>query len=232
VENIVNEPFLAKRSKIAKYASYAGFGALLIGLLSSGQPGMLWLAYLMLMLGLIAASIGSFMANRYVKEPRADKVLAEALENLDKRYVLYQYYFPVSHLLLSHFGLTVLDPYAQTGEIIYSGGRWRHKAGLRKIMQFFGDPALGKPDQELAREVERIKKWIDESLPEEDIPVNGVIVFTNPSVKLTIDSKEAPAVKADGLATFMKEGFKGGPMLTTSMQKQLRKMLDDAISAA
>jgi hypothetical protein len=230
VENIVNEPFLAKRTKYAKYASYVGFGALLIGLLTA-RPEMMWLAYVMLMIGLVAASIGSFLANRYVKEPRADKVLADALENLDKRYVLYQYHFPTSHLLLSHFGLTVLDPYAQAGEISYSGGRWRHKAGIRKVMQFFGDPALGKPEQELQRETERIKKWIDESLPEENIPVNGVIVFTNPNARLTVEG-DVRAVKADGLAAFMKDGLKGGAVLTTSMQKQLRKMLDDAISAS
>jgi hypothetical protein len=153
------------------------------------------------------------------------------LENLDKRYVLYQYYFPTSHLLLSHFGLTVLDPYAQAGEISYRDGHWRHKAGIRKLMQFFGDPALGKPEQELRREIERVKKWIDESLAEESIPVSGVIVFTNANARLTIKG-DMNAVKADGLAAFMKDGLKGGAVLTTSMQKQLRKMLDDAISAA
>ena len=230
MENIVNEPFLAKRAKYAKWASYVGFGALLIGLLTA-RPEMMWLAYLMLMIGLVAASIGSYLANRYVREPRADKALAAALEDLDKRYVLYQYYFPTSHLLLSHFGLTVLDPYAQTGEISYRDGHWRHKAGIRKVMQFFGDPAFGKPDQELRREIERVKKWIDESLAEENIPVSGVVVFTNANAKLTIKG-DMTAVKAEGLAAFMKDGLKGSAVLTTAMQKQLRKMLDDAVSAA
>lgn len=229
MDNLVNEPFLTKRSKIARYASYIGFGALFVGLLSASR--LLWLAYVMLMLGLIAASIGSYLANRYVKEPRGDKVFAEALQNLDKRYVLYQYYFPTNHLLLSHFGLTVLDPYAQGGKVSYSRGHWRHKAGFRKVMQLFGDPALGKPEAELKAEMNRIKKWIDELLPGENIPVTGVIVFTNPNVTLEIEDSEMPAVKADGLAAFMKDGLKGGAMLSTAMQKQLRKMLDDAISA-
>ena len=39
-------------------------------------------------------------------------------------------------------------------------------------------------------------------------------------------------VKADGLAAFMKDGLKGSRVLSTSQQRQLRKMLDDAISAS
>lgn len=230
MENLINESFIAKRNKQARYASYIGFGSLFIGLLSASR--VLWLAYVMLMIGLVAASIGSYLANRYVKEPRADRVLGEALENLDKRYALYNYYFATSHLLLSHFGLTVLDPYARTGQVSYKGGRWRHKAGIRKVMQLFGDPALGKPHTELKLEVKRIKEWIDENLPAEDIPVTGVIVFTNPDVQLDAETGEVAVVKAEGLAAFMKDGLKGGRVLSTAQQRQLRKMLDDAINAS
>ncbi|MGI6376420.1 MAG: hypothetical protein ACOX3S_10515 [Anaerolineae bacterium] len=230
MENITNEPFLAKRNKLARYASYVGFGSLFVGLLSASR--VLWLAYVMLLIGLVAASIGSYLANRYVKEPRADHVLGEALANLDKRYALYNYYFATSHLLLSHFGLTVLDPYPQTGQVSYRGGRWRHKAGIRKVMQLFGDPALGKPHTELKLEIKRVKDWIDENLPGEDIPVTGVIVFTNANVELDAEPGEVAVVKADGLAAFMKDGLKGSRVLSTSQQRQLRKMLDDAISAS
>lgn len=229
MDNLVNEPFLVKRGKYARYASYVGFGSLFVGLLSVNRS--MALAYGMLMIGLIAASIGAYLANRYVKEPRADRVFADALQNLDKRYVLYQYYFPTNHLLMSHFGLTVLDPYAQGGTVSYHRGHWRHKAGFRKIMQIFGDPALGKPDSEIRAEVARVKKWIDELMPGQDIPVTGVAVFTNPTVQLDVEDCPVPAVRIDGLATFVKDGLKGGRVLSTALQNQLRKTLDDVIAA-
>lgn len=230
MDNLVNQALIEKRVKMARIASYIGFGALFAGLLSASS--MLWLSYVLLLVGLVAASAGSFLASNYVKEPRADVVLADSLEVLDKRYKLYHYFFPANHLLLSHFGLTVLSPYAQSGEISFDGNRWRHKAGIRKLKQLIGDPSLGQPHKELAHEVESVQKWLAEGLPDEEIPVNGVIVFLNPNVELTLQGNAVDAVKVEELANLVKNGFKGRPVLSTSMQRRLRQMLDDAANAA
>ena len=230
MQNFVNEPFLKKRANYARWGSYVGFGSLFIGLITTGKSPLL--AYIFLLIGLFGATLGSYFANRYVREPRADQVLAEVLEGLDKRYALYNYYLPSNHVIASHYGLTVIEPKPQGGEIIYENGRWRHKAGMRKFLQLFGEPSLGKPDQDVEREAQWVKEWIDELMPEDYVPVHGVVVFTDPDVVLHASGGTVPVLKAEELPRYMKEGLKGRRILTTAKQKELRKLLDEVMAEA
>ena len=227
MESFVNQPFLKKRATFARWGSYVGFGALFIGLMTTSRSPVL--AYVFLLIGLLGASLGSYMASRYVREPRTDQVLEEKLVGLDKRYTIYNYYLPSNHVIISHHGMTVVEPRAHTGEISYDQGRWRHKAGFRKILQLFGEPSLGKPDQDLKREVDWLKEWIDEVMPNDNIPVNGAVVFTQDAVELHASGNAIPIVAVSDLARHMKEGLKGQPVLTTAKQKELRRVLDEAI---
>ncbi len=229
MENIVNQPFLAKRAKYSKWGSYIGLSALFIGLVASRQP---LVSYVFLLVGLLGASIGAYLGNRYVKEPRVDQAMAKALEELDKRYALFNFYFPSQHVLASHFGLTVLEPRAQVGEIRLVNGRWRHKAGARKLLQFLGEPGLGRPDEDLAHGIGQIKQWITQLMPEDEIPVTGVIVFTNPKAKLFIEDAEVPVTAVEDLAQYLKNGLKGAPVLSTAKQKELRRVLDEVVAQA
>jgi len=237
MQSFVNEPFLKKRATYARWASYLGIGTLFAGLLTSTRYPLL--AYLFLLIGLLGATFGSYMAGRYVREPRADQTLEEALTRLDKRYRLYNYYLPSDHVVASHHGLAVLVIKPQEGQITYSDGRWHHKAGWRKLLQFFGEPSLSKPDQELAQEVQLVKEWIDEVMatephlrPELEVPVHGVIVFTNPRVTLDTHDLQVAAVKSADLVGHLKLGLKGQPPLSTAERKELERILDEVVAAS
>ena len=230
MESYVNEPFLKKRSKYARWGSYLGLGSLFVGLMISTRNPLL--AYVFLLVGLLGSSFGAYMANRYVRQPRADQTLGNALEGLDKRYALYHYYLAADHVIASHYGLTVVVPRSQKGEIRYENGRWHHKAGLRKFLQFFGEPGVGKPDQDLAEETKLVKEWIDQVLPEQDVPVNGVVVFTNAEAVLQVREAPVPAVAVADLPEHMKRGLRNTdqPILTTAQQKELRRTLDAVVA--
>jgi len=229
MQNFVNQPFLDKRRKYASWASYAGIGALFIGVMTSQRS--LLISYVFLVVGVIAASIGAYLSNRYVKEPRADQVLDEALKELDKRYAIYNYYLAASHVITSHFGLTVVLPRPQKGQISYrEGGKWQHRARWRRVSQFFGEPSVGKPELALADEMEPIESWIAQVMPgEEQVPVNGVVVFTDPKAELDIESAPVNVLKVDALTDYMRDGLKGQPVLSTSRQKELRRVMDAVV---
>ena len=197
MESFVNELFLKKRALYAKWGSYVGMGALVLGLFTTTRYPLL--AYLFMLVGLMGATFGSYMSSQYVREPRADKRLDKALDGLDRRYAAYHYYLTSNHVLASHYGFIVLIPRAHEGEITYQGGRWQHKGGWRKMLQLFGEPGLGKPDQDLAADVQDLKQWIDQVMPEADIPVNGVIVMTGSNVTLHTKEAPAPVVALDNL---------------------------------
>jgi len=230
MQSFVNEPFLKKRAKYARWGSYLGIGALFVGLLTSRSYPLL--AYLFLLVGLLGATFGSYLASRYVREPRADQTLGEALDGLDKRYRLYSYYLPADYVVASHYGLTVVVAKPQEGEITFSDGRWRHKAGWRKLLQLFGEPNLSKPDQELAREMELLEDWVSEVMPEADISVSGVIAFTNPQVTLDVTGLSVAVVTSADLADHMKRGLKGLPPLSTAVRKELERTLDEVVAAS
>lgn len=225
MQSFVNQPFLKKRATYAKWGSYVGIGALLIGLAVTQRS--ILISYALLLIGLMGASIGSYMANRYVHEPRADQAFDRALEGLDKRYALYHYYLPSNHVAVSHYGLTVLIPRNQGGDVSYINGKWQHKEGMRKLLQLIGEPALGKPDQDVATEIGWIQEWVAANLPEQEIPVNGAIVFTNEKVKLRVNDAPFPTMITADLAHFLKQGLKGQPTLSTAMQGELRRKLDE-----
>lgn len=228
MQSFTNQPFLDKQGKFAKWGSYVGFGALFLGLLTTSRSPIL--AYVFLLIGLLGATFGSYMANRYVREPRPDSVLDRVLEGLDKRFSVYNYYLPSNHVIVSHHGFTVVEPRAQRGAVVSDGGRWRHKAGFRKVMQFFGEPTLGKPDQDVQRHVEWVKEWIDEVVPEMEVPVNGLVLFTDPQVELQVTGNDLPIMMADDLPRYLKEGMKGLPTLSTAKQKELRRILDQVVA--
>ena len=224
----VNERFLAKHRNMAKWGGYVGIGSLLVGLLTTTgtNASSQFLVYPFLLIGLIGATFGSYMTNRYVREPRGDQVLEQSLEKLDNRYSLYAYYLPSRLVIASHFGLTVVEPEAQSGEIRYENGRWRHKAGLGRLGQFFGEPSLGRPDQALAQEIGLVQNWVAKALPDQDIPVNGIVLFTNPKASLAVNDAPVPALSPDQLLEYMRQGMKGQPMLSTARQKELGRALD------
>jgi len=229
MDNLVNQPFLDQRRRYANWATYAGLGALFVGIITSSRS--LLISYVFLVLGVLAASIGAYLSNRYVKEPRADQVLGRALQGLDKRYALFNYYLPSSHVIASHHGLTVVLPRPQKGQITYGAdGKWQHRARWHWVTQFFGEPSVGKPELALADEIEPVRRWIAEALPgDEPVPVNGVVVFTHPDAVLDAASAPVKVLMASELADYLRDGMKEQPVLSTSRQKELRRLLDRVV---
>ena len=227
MQSFVNEPFLAKRAKFATWGTYIGIGALFLGLMATSRSVIV--SYLLLMIGVVGASIGAYLTNKYVREPRPDQVLDQVLGDLDKRYAVYNYYLPAQQVIASHHGLTVILTRPQRGVISYRNGNWHHSAGWRKFLQFFGEPSLGKPDLALADDIDSVKSWITEVMPDEDVPVNGAVIFIDANAELDTAQAPVPTMLAEALYDHMKQGLKGQPVLTTAKQKELRRILDGVV---
>lgn len=230
MQAFVNNVFLDRRRKYAKWGNYIGFGALFAGLFTATRSPVL--SSTLLLVGLLGASIGSYMANRYIREPRADQQLVHALDSLDKRYTLLSYYLPADQVVFSHRGFTVLEVRPQEGLISYTNGRWNHKAGFRKIMQLFGEPSLGSPHKDLAALTTSMKEWVSSLAVDGEIPVNGAVVFTGARAELQIEGLGCPAVPASELATLFRSGFGEEAPLSTSQRREIESKLDALVGKA
>jgi len=229
MEAFINEAFLKRRKRLASWATYVAIGSLVLGLIMSTRQ--IAVSYALLLVGMLGATVGSQLTAAYVREPRADSVLAEALSGMDKRFALYCYFLPSHHVVVSHHGLTILMPRAQKGEVAFENGKWRHKAGARKLMQLFGEPTLGRPDADAQQEAKWVAEWAQQAIPELEVPISEVIVFTDPEITLFAGDTLVPAVKVADLPTFLREGLKELPTLPTAAQKELRRKLDAVVQA-
>ncbi len=99
------------RAGLANLASVGGLVLLLASMLMPlFWPALAKLASVLLIVGLGAAMIGIYFANRWVRKPRPEKSLDKALKSFDDRHHLYHYPSqPCDHILLTPTGVIALE---------------------------------------------------------------------------------------------------------------------------
>lgn len=225
---VVNEPLIRRNSQIAKFAPLIGLLVLGGGMyVSLTQPELYWATLGALIVGFILSQVGIYYVNRWGRRPRPDELLNVALKGLDGRYTLYHYTTPVSHLLVGPSGLWILMPRHQRGVISYAKGRWHQKGG-NLYLKIFAQESLGRPDLEVAGEIESLQKLLKEKLPEEKIPpIQTALVFTHPKTEVKISDEENPpaeTVLLDKLKNVVRKVGKANPL---SQERII--MIQDAI---
>jgi len=165
------------------------------------------------------SQVGIYFSNRWSRRPRPDEVLDLSLKGLDDKYSLYHFDTPVSHLLLGPCGVWILSPHNQRGTISYSKGRWRQKGG-NLYLKIFAQEGLGRPDLETQNEDEKLLKYFQKNLPEENIPdIQTALVFTNPQVDINIAESESPPAETVYAAKLKDLVRKYSKAKTLSMEK-------------
>jgi hypothetical protein len=173
------------------------------------------------------ASIGTYNMNRWVKQPRADQALDKALKGFDNKHLLYHYTLPAAHVLLAPSGLFVFTIKGHHGEIRCEGEKWRHKFNWGRLLLFFGQEGLGNPTREVRGEIERLRRFLDSRLPEaDDVPIEGLIVFTNPRARLELIDPAVPVVSSNKLKNFLRQLKK--KRISAEQRKELAEIFEEA----
>ena len=228
---VTNEKLVASRTRWARTLMPVGLVALLTGFVFSLQIGNVqaqiasWVA---LVIGIFASTIGVNLADKWMslpQRPRADESLEASLKTLDVRHKLYNWTLPAEHVLLSPTGVTVLLVKKQEGTIQCRNGKWRNKLSPRLWLANISRERLGNPPRELAGEMDRVQTLLKTSVPDLDVPVNGVIVLSNPVAKLEIeDCGDNIATPADLKDKWRVGG--SGRRLTDAEFKRVEEALD------
>ena len=143
--------------------------------------------------GLLLYSLGQAPLRRWGPRFRQDAALARALKGLDDRHTLLA--FPASslpdYLLVGPAGVRVLVARGHDGVISCRGDRWERQSrgGLSRLFSLFGRAPLGDPGHDVTEGVRRVRERLRaQGLGgEQEPPVDGLVVFTNPAVKLKIE---------------------------------------------
>lgn len=227
MQNIVDDGRIARGARLGKIATFGGLGLLVVGLIVSlvfQHSPLLLLSFVFLVLGLVVSSIGTMNMGRWVREPRADQALAQALRGYDDRYRLYSYILPAPQVLLSPVGLYVLTARGQDGAIRYEGGKLRRDFSVGRLLRFLAEEGMGKPFAEGDSQVKALQEFLDEHDAGEGIEIDNILVFYNPRVELSVSDPPRPVVTPKGLKRAIRR--QRGQKLPSGRYHQLQELFD------
>jgi len=192
---IIDRARLARRARLSHAASLGGLLAILGSVaLTMFRPDLATPGAFLLVAGFAAATIGTAQANRWVKRPRPEEILDQALKGLDDHYRLYHYRQGAPpHLLLTPSDLVVIECRVGEGLYRFDNGRWSQKMTLGKAVRFFVEEPLGDPQREAQRTAQQLAEALRQRLPDDvSVPVRSVVVFTHPAAIVDAEGASIP----------------------------------------
>jgi hypothetical protein len=229
LKNIIDEKKIERGARIAKIATFAGLGILLLGMILSllvKEMSVIWISFGCLVVGLVVSSIGTLNMNRWVRQPRADQALAQGLKGFDDRYRLYSYVLPAPHVLLSPMGLFVLTTMGHDGTIRYDGTRFRRAWTPGRLLRLMADEGLGRPVEEVQRQIAAVQQFLAAHKAGQEIDIEGIIVFYNPRVQLEVTDPPLPIIEPKGMKKAIRR--QSEEKLPNRQYKELQALFDEA----
>ena len=191
---VVNQRLVRDRVRRASVFHFSALGVFGVGLwLSLTYPDQILGSYAAIVMGLLLYNFGQSALRRWGPRFRQDAVLGKALSGLDNRYSFLA--FPSAklpdYILLGPSGIHVIVPRNHAGAVTCRGDRWTQESpgGVRRVFSMLGRTPLGDPGRDVARGIQQVRAHLQKRgiSPEREPPIDGLVVFTNPSAKLRID---------------------------------------------
>ncbi len=205
----INERLVRRNRSFAQYAFIISMSIWLFGLFVTMRPllgdrfasdDLAWLDVLptfVLPVGLIIALYAVRMTNLWVREPRPENIIKNALKGISKKSVLYHYYnLPAKHVLICPQGIFVLITLYQTGRISINGRKWKQERGLmERFLGLLRMDGLGYPYEQAVFAIEALQKALKSIAP--NCEITPVVLFLNTQVELNEQDNSLPIVFAD-----------------------------------
>ncbi len=138
------------------------------------------LSFVTMVIGLIFAMVGIYFANRWVRKPRPEDQIEKALKGLGDTYSIFHYpRLPIDHILLTPFGILIIETISYAGLFTYRDGKWKEAMTLGRAFRYVVEEHLGDPTKMVESEAQSLReKLIQLQLP--NIPIKTVVLFCHP----------------------------------------------------
>jgi len=203
---IINNTAIHRRASLAHTTSLGGLLILLGSVaVSLWKPAWSVLTAAMLFGGFAIAVVGIAYANRWVKKPRPEDVLARSLKGLSDQHRLYHYTPLADHILLTPNGIVVIETVSLEGQFTYSEGVWKQKLTIGRALRYIVEEKLGDPTNAAQAASAAVKTYLYQDAPHKlqarlnALPVQAVVVFTHPLAQLQVKDAPLPVVQPDKL---------------------------------
>lgn len=230
MKTIIDRAAMRRRASLAHAASLGGL-IILLGSVAVNlwRPEMTWLSGAMLFGGGVAAMVGIYFANRWVRRPRPEDVLDQSLKGLSDRHHLYHYTPYGDHILLTPNGVVILETINLEGQFQYQDGRWKQKMTVSRALRFLVEEKLGNPTQEAQQQMVSLENYLLDDFPADSkIPMDALVVFTHPLAEVKVEKSPLAVVPPDKLA---KKVPHPSPKLPPDVFQHLKARLDELFEA-
>ncbi|MBK9052652.1 MAG: hypothetical protein IPL78_17565 [Chloroflexi bacterium] len=210
MEIIRDDKKIARYRQIGIITMFVSIGVLLLGMFVGSNQA--W-SLLALGGGWLLAQVSLYLSNRYVRKPRPDEALDEALEKLVaekvvKRGRVYHYCLPVSHVLLTPDGLVLFILKYQRGNMVADGDKWRQtRTGLFNLNKYLGQENIGNPSREAESALQVTANFLKKHAPQvEEVPMAVLIAFTTvANSQLDVQKSRIPAMHMSKVKGYLKQ---------------------------
>lgn len=227
---VIDEKLINRNAKIGQILTIVSLVTLGAGMFITFQkPDLLLISIGALLVGFLLSQVGIYFTNRWGRRPRPDEQISQALKGLDKRYALYHYQAPASHVLVGPAGVWIIIPKHQRGTITFSKNRWRQSGGgfIQSYLKIFAQEGIGRPDLEIETDIESLTKFFRKNLPDGlEVPdIQAALIFSNPEVDVQADEAPYPTLPAKKLKEFIRKSAK-----EKSLSSEIVSIIQNTIS--
>ncbi|MDK3161650.1 nuclease-related domain-containing protein [Kamptonema cortianum] len=199
-----NSGLIRRNRQLAQILFFVSFGVLIAGLfvINSQNPGdteflSVVLPIVILPLAFIMTMLSVRMTNLWVRQPRPEIVIQEALRGSGNKNVLYHYFhFPARHVLVTPNGVYAMVTRFQDGHFSVSGDRWTtHRGFAGRMLSLFRFDGIGNPSTDAKKAADHVQQMLAPIAP--DVRVQPLVIFVDPRARLDIQDPTVPVLFAD-----------------------------------
>jgi hypothetical protein len=206
---IIDRQKVNTRAALANFASVGGLIVLLVSvLIPLFLPTWVNFSSILFVVGLGAAMIGIYFANRWVRKPRPEESLDKALKSFDDRYHIYHYpSLPCDHILLTPTGVIALEVINLSGSFSYRNGKWKEAMTIGRALRYIVEERVSDPMMFSQGITEELERRFQRELGEPTrVLIKALTVFTHPAVELDLASTSIPVCRIEKLRKQMSMG--------------------------
>lgn len=199
---IIDRKKIRRRALISNMMSIGGLVILLASvILPLFVQTLASMSFILMIIGLGVSMVGIFFANRWVRRPRPEDNLDKALKSLSDSCHLYHYpALPCDHVLLTPGCVVILETVGLGGVFSYRNGKWKESMSIGRALRYIVEEHLGDPIRAVRTTENYLRQQFNRiEIPEGEVPIKSVVVFTHPAVELKIENVTIPVVKVDKL---------------------------------
>ena len=222
----INHKKVNTRAQLSNLASVGGLVLLMVSVITSlFVPSWSNLTYVLMVVGMGVAMIGIYFANRWVRKPRPEESLSNALKSLDDHYRLFHYpNLRCDHVILTPTGIVALEVYNLAGSFTYRQGRWKEAMTIGRALRYIVEERVRNPVSSIQHTEFELREYLKKELGSNlSVSIKSIVVFSHPAVELDIKGAPIPICK---IAKLKKQLSIQAPRLAPDIYEKLSLLLE------